>query len=407
MLQRCFSATRSGDLLRLWVARCLFVAVTLYATASPAEEAATLRIATYNVSLYGKKANEIRDRLSDGKDLQAEKIAAVVQAIRPDILLLNELDFDADAVIAKSLAEKFFAVPQGDGKPVEYPFVRALASNTGVDSGLDLNHNGQGGEPNDAWGFGVYPGQYAMAVFSRFPIDDQAIRTFQKYRWKDFPGALRPVDPTTDETYDDDPTWSQLRLSSKNHVDLPIHIGDLTLHVLASHPTPPVFDGPEDRNGCRNHDEIRFWTDYLEGPSAEHLIDDRGLAGGLSEHASFVVMGDLNADPADGDGRREAILALLRHRRLSDPQPRSEGAVEAMTAKSTSGKRKGDPALHTASFGRNGNMRLDYVLPSRSLQLLGSGVHWPKQDDPQRAMIDASDHRLVWIDVIPPRSGRQ
>ena len=35
-----------------------------------------------------------------------------------------------------------------------------------------------------------------------------------------------------------------------------------TVHFLVSHPTPPVFDGPEDRNGPRNYDEIRFWADY-------------------------------------------------------------------------------------------------------------------------------------------------
>ena len=54
-----------------------------------------------------------------------------------------------------------------------------------------------------------------------------------------------------------------LRLSSKSHWDLPVRIGRRTVHVLASHPTPPTFDGPEDRNGTRNHDEIRFWAEYV------------------------------------------------------------------------------------------------------------------------------------------------
>jgi hypothetical protein len=39
------------------------------------------------------------------------------------------------------------------------------------------------------------------------------------------------------------------RLSSKSHWDVPIVIGRKTVHFLVSHPTPPVFDGPEDRNG--------------------------------------------------------------------------------------------------------------------------------------------------------------
>lgn len=58
-----------------------------------------------------------------------------------------------------------------------------------------------------------------------------------------------------------------LRLSSKSHWDLPDYVGDRVVHVLAAHPTPPVFDGPEDRNGLRNADEIRFWADYVAGPT--------------------------------------------------------------------------------------------------------------------------------------------
>ena len=51
-----------------------------------------LRIATYNTSLYGKVAGQIRQRLSDGMDSQAEKVAAIVQTVRPDILLVNDKD---------------------------------------------------------------------------------------------------------------------------------------------------------------------------------------------------------------------------------------------------------------------------------------------------------------------------
>ncbi len=58
-------------------------------------------------------------------------------------------------------------------------------------------------------------------------------------------------------------------------------VGKTTLHLLASHPTPPAFDGPEDRNGRRNHDEIRFWNDYLDRAEIGYIRDDAGLAGGL------------------------------------------------------------------------------------------------------------------------------
>lgn len=356
----------------------------------------SLRIATYNASLYGKAAGQVRERLADAADAQAQKIAAIIQTIRPDLLLINEIDYDSDAATAKLLAEKFFAISQGGRKPIEYPYVYAVASNTGIDSGLDLNHNGVLRQPNDAWGYGVYPGQYSMAIYSRYPIDVKAVRTFQRFLWKDFPDALRPVYPDTNKSYYDDATWNALRLSSKNHVDVPIMVGEQTIHILASHPTPPVFDGKEDRNGCRNHDEIRFWVDYLEGSASTHLVDDRAGRGGLEKSASFVILGDLNSDPSAGDSRQEAIHSLLAHRRLIDPQPSSNEEVEASKA---AGNTIGE--FNTASFGRKG-MRVDYVLPSRSLTLKHAGVFWPKAGEKNHDLVSASDHRMVWVEVELP-----
>ena len=410
--------------LALSIATFLVPEVTAQTSSTETPMTETLRIATFNVSLYGKRQGEIRERLSDRDDLQAKRIASIVQTVRPDVLLINELDHEPDAAPARLLAENYFAVPQstadGDGKlsPVSFPYFYSAPSNTGIDSTLDLNNDGQLGSGNDAWGYGIYPGQYSMTVYSRFPIDTASIRSFQKFLWKDLPGAIRPVDPrpvdlsphasarghaapldhasawhqgvdfdtsikstgrpATGQPYYDDATWSKLRLSSKNHIDVPIQIGDRVLHVLASHPTPPVFDGPEDRNGARNHDEIEFWNHYLSDDDAADtwLIDDDGRAGPLDADASFVVMGDLNADPIDGSGRREAITRLLNHPRTRDVQQSK-----------------------TADFGRNGLMRVDFVLPSKDLNVIDSGVFWPTGDDPQSKWIKASDHRLVWIDV--------
>ncbi|WP_286177388.1 endonuclease/exonuclease/phosphatase family protein [Rhodopirellula sp. JC639] len=344
----------------------------------------TLRIATFNVSLYGKQQGQIRDRLSGREDLQAKRIASIVQTVRPDILLVNELDYQPDSAPAKLLAENYFAVPQdsvtGDEKlwPIEYPHWFSAPSNTGIDSALDLNNDGKLGSGSDAWGYGIYPGQYAMTVYSRYPIDTKSIRTFQNLLWMNLPGAIRPRIPATGQPYYEDATWAKLRLSSKNHIDVPIQVGDRVIHVLASHPTPPVFDGPEDRNGARNHDEIQFWNHYLDADDTARtwLVDDDGRAGPLDADASFVVIGDLNADPIDGSGRREAIIRLLNHPRTRDVHQSK-----------------------TADFGRNGRMRVDYVLPSRDLDVVDSGVFWPDDSDPQSTWIKASDHRLVWIEV--------
>lgn len=371
----------------------------------------TLRVATFNVSLYGKKAGEIRERLSGTDDLQAKRIASIVQTVRPDILLINELDHSPDNAIAELLARNYFsigqdAVTESDSddasptdrklRPIEYPFVYSAPSNTGVDSGLDLNSDGKTGTPNDAWGYGVYPGQYAMTLFSRVAIDFDHIRTFQTFRWCELPGALRPVDPKTGTPYYNDKVWHTLRLSSKNHIDVPVKVAGATLHVLACHPTPPVFDGPEDHNGCRNHDEIEFWNHYVGGGANGFLVDDQGNKGGLSPGSRFVLLGDLNSDPVDGSGRPEAIRRLLAN--VTSVNPVSKGAETSDP--NNLARHSGNPAMDTADFGRNGNMRVDFVLPGKeNITLEGSGVFWPPKHDPQSRWLRASDHRLVWVDI--------
>ena len=165
----------------------------------------------------------------------------------------------------------------GGGDALRYPYRYLAPVNTGVPSGLDLDRDGRAGGPagdvnghrahgNDAWGYGLHPGQYGMLVLSRYPIDAAQVRTFQLLKWSALPDARQPRDPATGAAWYPPATWSQLRLSSKSHWDVPVRTPLGTVHLLASHPTPPVFDGPENRNGARNHDEIRLWAEYLSAP---------------------------------------------------------------------------------------------------------------------------------------------
>ena len=39
------------------------------------------------------------------------------------------------------------------------------------------------------------------------------------------------------------------------------------------------------------------------------------------------------------------------------------------------------------------------MLPSAGLEIAIAGGYWPSEDEPREALIDASDHRLVWVDV--------
>lgn len=369
----------------------------------------SLRVATFNVSLYGDEAGEVLRRLETGSDRQAIQLATVIRTIRPDVLLLCEIDHDEDAQTLNAFVERYLR-EQGNAKeestnelgsetlPINYPYRWSIPTNTGLLSDQDLDSDGDVELPTDAHGFGKYRGQYAMAILSRYPILSEAIRSFQTLRWSNMPGALRPFNPESNEPYHPDAVWKSLRLSSKNHVDIPIRIpvgasssnndgaSSRVLHWLACHPTPPVFDGKEDRNGKRNHDEIRFWSDYISDGKSVWIVDDQGNSGGLGgdrdgSPASFVIAGDLNSDPKEGDSLRGGIRNLLAHPRVQDTLPTSP-----------------QHGIATARFGRN-PIRVDYVLPSSDWHVINSGVVWPDAGTALGKATEASDHRMVWVDL--------
>ena len=369
------------------------------ASAEPA--ANSVRFATYNTSLYSEQDGGLIARLQAGDD-KARNIAAVIQKQRPDILLLNEFDYDDAQRAADIFQRDYLEAGQHGQAPVHYPYRYLAPVNTGVPSGMDLDNDGKIAGGNDAFGFGLHPGQYGMLVLSRYPIDSAAVRTFQHFLWKDLPGAMKPTDPKTGAAWYAPQVWPKLRLSSKSHWDVPVRTPLGTIHFLVDHPTPPVFDGPEDRNGARNFDEIRLWAEYISPGDKPWLCDDAGHCGGLAADARFVIAGDHNADPVDGDGVPGAMRQLLEHPRVLDyPAPSSEGAVvSALAAGGANLRHKGPHANDTGDFGPQvGNLRLDYVLPSKGLSVLSSGVFWPRPGEPGADWIGATDHHMVWVDV--------
>jgi endonuclease/exonuclease/phosphatase family metal-dependent hydrolase len=358
-----------------------------------------LRVATYNVSLNHGDAGGLIAQL-EADHLPARQVAAVIQRVRPDLLLLNEFDYDQEGRAAALFVERYLGEGQFGERPIRYAHRFLAAVNTGVPSGLDLGGDGTIDGPGDAWGFGNHPGQYGMLVLSRYPIDAEQARTFQHLRWSALPDALAPIDPARRAPWYSAEVWSQLRLSSKSHWDLPVQTPLGSLHFLVAHPTPPVFDGPEDRNGRRNFDEIRLWAEYLSEGDKPWLCDDAGRCGGLPADRHFVIAGDYNADPSDGESMPGAIAQLLTHPRvLAAPVPSSIGAAEpADTEPEAISRTPRNQA--TADFGpRTGRMRIDYVLPSTGYRIARSGVFWPPANRPEAQWLKASDHRLVWVDL--------
>ena len=374
----------------------------------------TVRFATFNASLNRFNAGDLAAELSHPGSAQPDVIAEIIQRTRPEVLLINEFDYDAGHVALEAFQTNYLSVAHGDAEPIMYRYRYTAPSNTGIYSGFDLDNSGAAGDfvPNDSFGFGFFEGQFGMAVYSMHPINWDEIRTFQTFLWKDMPGALLPDDPAFDGPAD----WYSpeeldvFRLSSKSHWDVPIDLGDETVHFLVSHPTPPVFDGEEDRNGTRNHDEIRFWADYIQPGAGDYIYDDAGMYGGLAADDLFVIAGDQNSDPYDGDSIPGAIQQLLDHAKVNTKvTPASLGGPEQAALQGGANETHlSDPAFDTADFSdfTPGNLRADYVLPRKNMKIMDAGVFWPTADDPLFPLVGtwpfpSSDHRLVWIDVRP------
>jgi hypothetical protein len=395
----------------LTVAAALLLAPA--AAAAPAD--ADVRFATFNASLNRNSAGQFLSDIATPNNVQAQNAAETIQRVRPDVLLINEFDFDAAGEALRRFQDNYLSVGQNGAQPIVYPYRFTAESNTGIPSGFDLNNNGVVAGGDDAFGFGLFPGQFGMAVYSMYPIDPTGIRTFQKFLWKDMPGARLPDDPATPAPSD----WyspaelNVFRLSSKSHWDLPVLIGKKVVHFLTSHPTPPVFDGAEDRNGTRNFDEIRFWADYISPAKSGYIYDDGGTRGGLKPGSLFVIAGDQNSDPLDGDSIPGSIQQLIEHPLVNAKvTPDSPGAVQQNALQGRANlTHRSDPAFDTADFSDSapGNLRADYVLPRKTMQIVDAAVFWPLNTDPLFRLVGTfpfptSDHRLVWIDTTVPAS---
>ncbi len=371
--------------------------------------------------------------------IQIRNIAAIIQHVRPDVLLLNEFNNDGIGESTSALQgfqQNYLAHPQSlnsvDGGdlqvPIIYPYKQTYATNTGLHADIDLNNNGLSeSDPNDAFGFGFYHGHYAFALFSKFEIDSDNTRTFQTFKRKDLPTAVMPTinvcdsdKPLPDKMQCGDnwfnvKQWDALRLSSKNHVDAPIIVptedGDVTINALLAHPTPPAFDTFSDNNKYRNSEENLFWLHYLNGD--DFIYDDQGYQGGFSgDH--FVIMGDLNADATlrtGADPRFDGIKQLMSHGKVNQAisqasgkwVPKSEGAKQAKNSRGHN-----IPEIRTSTFG----VRADYAVPSASLDVVDSGVYWQAEGETGELLFNdprvgkwgngkeiSSDHRLVWVTV--------
>lgn len=291
----------------------------------------------------------LRD-IGKGDDPQINAVLDTIQSANADVITLQGFDYDLGSLALKAFADALAK----RGTP--YPFHFAAAPNAGLATGLDMDGDGRLGGAADAQGYGRFYGAGSMAILSKIPIATDEFRDFSSLLWRDLPGALLPSTQTG--PFPSAQAQAIQRLSSHGHWLVPLDhptLGRITLKTF--HASPPVFDGDEDRNGKRNHDEVTFWIHLLEGRL------------GPVPDAPFVLAGDANLDPNKGDGRSIAMRKLLAHPMLQDPLP----------------------GQTTVAWEQTGPMRVDYVLPSKDWSVVDAKV--------LPANPDASRHSLVWVDL--------
>ena len=319
----------------------------------------TYRIATYNTELSRDGPGLLLRDIARGGDAQIEAVLAVLAAADADVIALQGFDYD---LTGEALSR--FAALAG----YEHHF--ALQPNTGLTTGLDMDGDGLLGGPRDAQGYGRFAGAGGMAILSRYPILRDGVQDFSTLLWEDVPGALLPE--VNGAPFPSAAARAAQRLSTTGHWIVPIDLPEGALNVLTFHASPPVFDGPEDRNGRRNHDEIRLWQQVLDGTF------------GPPPSSPFVIAGDANLDPEDGQGRKAAITTLLADQRLTPTAPVGYAGTDTVDWR--------DPVP--------GDLRVSYVLPSADLTVVDSAVLWPAPDTPMAETVaTASRHRLVWVDL--------
>ena len=321
----------------------------------------TYRIATYAAPLSRDGPGLLLRDLQKATDPQISAVQAVIAHVDPDILVLTDFDYDLEGRALTAFAAAFAD---------RYPYQFAKRPNTGMATGRDLDQNGRTGEARDAQGYGRFAGDGGLAILSAWPIDHAVVTDFSTLLWKDLPGAVLPQKDGVPFIPPD--VLAIQRLSTSAHWIVPVALPhEETLHLMSFAATPPVFDGPEDRNGLRNRDELRLWEIVLDG----------GF-GAVPSH--FVIAGHANLDPRGGAGQSAAMAAFLDRPDLIDPVP----------------------GLPTADWAEDGpgNLRVSYVLPSANWQVVDAGVFWPAPDDSAAGLLGddgllAGVHHLVWVDI--------
>lgn len=315
-------------------------------------EAEDITIATVDAGLSSGTDGATLAALRDGDDAHARQLGKAITEAAPDVVVLTGIDVDEEGATVDALVDRYL---KGSDAP-DYRYSYAPQTNSGLDSGADLDGDGTIGGPGDALGPGAFHGQNSMVVLSTLPIDRSGVRSFSDLAWQDVPGNHLSDTEHPAESRND------LPLQATSLWDVPVDLSGTTVHVVATSASPATGEHAEP---VRHRDQLSFLHGYVTG--AENLSDvedDQGRPGPLAEDSQAVIAGGLGADvDRDGPGAT-AVERLLAPDEKPERAPR-EGwwqRLHTMFADDPGATRSGTEPEQTG--------RLDYVLPTSGLDTI-------------------------------------
>ena len=298
-------------------------------------QAGSVKVALFHTDLSratpAKLLRDLLDETPDDIQLAVDRIVAA----DADILIVGDIDDDRDHLAADAFRQRIATAGRA------YPHMAVLRSNGGR---LLASHR--------TAGYGDFHGDGAVVVLSRYEIT-------QVHDLQDWTCAQVQCH------FDTDPS---MVLSSRLMGMAGIMGPTGPMWIGITHATPPVFDGPEDRNGWRNFDQLMFWRDVLDRRYDLPRPD--------------VIALLANIDPAVGEGTKEGIQTVITDPRLRDSAP--QGCHYLLGCSSV-----------TAYWPvpGPGAMRTYYLLPAREWAIVQSGLSWGTPSP------DESRHALVWMQL--------
>lgn len=312
----------------------------------------SIKVVHYNIKELD--STKIQDGLKrDSEQLQAA--SNIVQMLNPDILSINEMQYDYPSVpnadyTSEGKNAEYLAQILG----MEFTSTAFFPANTGRFSKAKAGEYvlkataEDRAKYADLVNFGMFPGQYSMAGIFKYPV--KSVKNFSNLPWKIF---NKKIDLSKYADANGNALPEDMTLFDKNFVDVTLDINGKDVHVILYHTVPAFgFGNSKTPNFERNRDQIKFLSWYLRGRWKKFGIKPiRGK--------TFIAMGDWNVDPESDNPGAKPLNKLL-----SKFNPFIKERVITYRGQ---------------SFKPNGwSAQLDYMLFSKDIKVKSAGVYDPE-----------------------------